>query len=73
LLVECDNPEYDDLDAIVVNCEAGMSRSAGVAVALSRILNGDDSQMVREKPLFNRMVYRTVMEAYHHTVDEPLK
>jgi predicted protein tyrosine phosphatase len=47
---------------IVCNCEAGLSRSAGVAAALAKWLTGDDT------PFFahfipNRLVYRRVLEA----------
>jgi predicted protein tyrosine phosphatase len=47
---------------IVCQCEAGMSRSAGVAAALSRWLNEDDHWFFdRFHP--NRHVYRTVLNA----------
>jgi predicted protein tyrosine phosphatase len=47
---------------IVCNCEAGISRSAGVAAALARWLTGDDA------PFFvhfipNRFVYRRILNA----------
>lgn len=32
----------DGATTIIVNCEAGISRSAGVAAALSKVLTGDD-------------------------------
>lgn len=35
--------EKPEIDLIIVNCEAGVSRSAGVAAALSMIFNGDDA------------------------------
>lgn len=53
-----------DVDFVVVNCEAGISRSAGCAAALSKIFTGDDSELVRAKPFFNRMVYRTIMDTW---------
>lgn len=49
------------VDNVVVNCEAGMSRSAGVAAALSKIFNGDDSQIIKGKPLYNRKAYSEIM------------
>lgn len=51
---------WDDL-AIVVHCEAGISRSAAVAGALSKYLLGDDSKFFRTPYLPNRMVYRTLL------------
>jgi predicted protein tyrosine phosphatase len=51
-----------DVGLIVCNCEAGLSRSAGMAAALAKWLTGDDT------PFFthfipNRLVYRRVLEA----------
>ena len=53
----------DDIDLIVVNCEAGISRSAGVAGALSKIINGDDSAYFKHS-LPNMLVYRTILEEH---------
>jgi predicted protein tyrosine phosphatase len=53
-----------DIDFCVVNCEAGISRSAGCAAALSKIFTGDDSELVRAKPFFNRLVYRTILDTW---------
>ena len=39
--------EVTKVDLIVINCEAGMSRSAGVGAALSKILNGNDTDFFR--------------------------
>ena len=36
-----------DVDLIVINCEAGVSRSAGVGAAISKVLNGDDKDFFR--------------------------
>lgn len=52
----------DQVQRIVCHCEAGISRSAGVAAALAKWLTGED------KPFFrhfvpNRLVYRRVLEA----------
>lgn len=45
---------------IVVNCEAGISRSAGVAAALRKHFNGDDMEVFnRAHP--NMFVYRKLM------------
>lgn len=50
---------------IIVHCDAGISRSAGVAAAILKYYNGDDS------PIFdsrwynpNRWCYRKVLEAF---------
>jgi len=53
----------DSIKEIVVNCTAGFSRSPGVAAALSRIINGEDSDYFRKfRP--NMLVYRTILDTY---------
>jgi protein-tyrosine phosphatase len=47
---------------VMVHCEAGISRSAGVAAALSRAVNGDDADFFARR-LPNRLCYRLVLEA----------
>ena len=49
-----------EIKLIVVNCEAGVSRSAGVAGALSKLINGDDSEYFKHS-LPNMLVYRTIL------------
>jgi predicted protein tyrosine phosphatase len=44
-------------DLIVTQCEAGISRSSGVAAALSRWLNGHDEEFF-ERYIPNRRLYR---------------
>lgn len=51
----------NNLDLIVINCESGISRSAGVGAALSKILNGDDADFFKYF-IPNRLVYRKMME-----------
>ena len=41
---------------ICVNCEAGISRSSGVALALSEIINGHDSG-IRSRPIYHPNQY----------------
>jgi predicted protein tyrosine phosphatase len=59
--------QHQDIDAIIVNCQAGMSRSVGAAAAISKTLTGDDSQFFERRlnahhhP--NMLVYRTVFNA----------
>ena len=36
-----------DVDLIVINCEAGISRSSAVGAALSKVLNNDDNEFFR--------------------------
>lgn len=54
--------EADDFNEIIVHCEAGRSRSAGVAAALMVYLNNDDSAIFNSgmyNP--NMLVYRTML------------
>ncbi len=49
---------------IVLHCNAGLSRSPGVAAALSNVLTGDDAELFRRfHP--NRRVYRTLLDVFH--------
>ena len=56
-----------DISRVVLHCDAGMSRSPGVAAALAKILVGDDSQFfTRYRP--NMRVYRTLLEHYYEEI-----
>ena len=56
------NRHRDKVGTIVVNCEAGISRSSAVAAAICRSLGGDDSEFFEEyQP--NRHVYEMVLAA----------
>lgn len=52
------------VETIVVHCNAGVSRSAGCAAALSYIFNGTDADIVKAKPLYNRKVFSTILNGY---------
>ena len=56
-----------DVDLIVVHCEAGISRSAGCAAALSLIYNKED-QYYFDNYLPNMLVYRKIINraVYKH-------
>lgn len=54
------------VDGIVVQCDAGVSRSAGVCAAIMKYLTGDDEQIFGNgfyKP--NMHCYRTMLEAMY--------
>lgn len=55
------NQHKDSIELIVCQCEAGISRSAGVAGALSKILNGEDFYIFNHY-LPNRLVYNTILK-----------
>ena len=54
-------PKYN-IDTILVNCNAGQSRSAGVAAALMFYFNNDDTPIF-DNPMYkpNMLCYRTVL------------
>lgn len=53
----------NDVSTIICQCEAGMSRSAGVAAALSHILQGQNKYLYANfEP--NKWVYRTIIDEY---------
>ena len=54
---------------IVVNCEAGISRSGGVAVALEEILN-ENKQAFKKYPNHNRRVTSTILQVWHREFKE---
>jgi len=57
--------KYKDItDNFIVHCEAGISRSAGVAAALSKIYNGSDCDIF-DNPMYkpNMLVYNIVLGA----------
>ena len=50
-----------NIELIICQCEAGISRSAGVAAALSKIINGDNKEIFKYY-LPNMLVYRKILE-----------
>ena len=53
---------YNKVDQIVVHCDAGVSRSAGVAAAILKYYTGDDTQIFDDlKYCPNMLCYRTVL------------
>ena len=54
----------DNIELIIVQCDAGISRSAGVAAALSKCLNGDDEYFFK-RYLPNSLVYSTIMKEWN--------
>ena len=53
-------------DRLIVHCEAGVSRSAGVAAAILKALTGDDKE-VFNNPRYvpNMTCYRAVLNAFY--------
>lgn len=56
------------IDHIICHCDAGISRSAGVASALSKYYNGTDNEFFNSaKYRPNMLVYRTILDAFYRT------
>jgi len=53
-----------DVDLLIVQCDAGISRSSGMAAAILKHLTGDDSQIFEDENFIpNRWVYKKTLEA----------
>ena len=60
-----------EVKMIIIHCEAGISRSAGVAGALSLIYNGSD-QYYFDKYIPNIFVYRKILNMYMGSKNEKI-
>ena len=56
--------ENQCVDTVIVHCDAGMSRSPGVAAALTKLYDGDDTNFFK-KYFPNSRVYHTILNTYH--------
>ena len=55
----------ESYDTLIVHCEAGVSRSAGVAAAIMKAINGDDWDVFSNpKYVPNMTCYRTVLNTF---------
>jgi predicted protein tyrosine phosphatase len=54
---------WDRVEVLLIHCEAGMSRSPGVAAALSRIYYGDDGPW-GEYDFPNSLVYQRIVDGH---------
>jgi predicted protein tyrosine phosphatase len=61
----------DSANKLIVHCEYGVSRSAGIAAAIMKFLTGDDLPIFNN-PLYrpNVTCYRKLMAAFHEVIDE---
>lgn len=62
------NYHIKDLDTIIVHCEAGVSRSAGCAAAIAKILLNDDLIFFK-KYHPNRLVYSILISEFFNNRD----
>lgn len=65
------NRYLNDAEECIVHCEAGISRSAGIAAALLYILTGTDSQIFdNNKYCPNRTCYSSILNKYYGSYSE---
>ena len=56
---------HDAVDMLIVHCDGGVSRSAGVAAAILRWFDGDDSDLFRSRSKSpNMWCYTRVLDAF---------
>ena len=55
----------DEVDMLVVHCEAGVSRSPAIAAVISKILFGDDKAFFKAPYTPNMHVYRVMLDTAH--------
>jgi len=73
-IIDFSEINIDRVNLFIVNCNAGISRSSGIAAALSKIYNGDDSWVFKDRRYYpNMRVYRYILdEAFkRHLIDIP--
>ena len=65
--------EQQGVEVMMIHCEAGISRSAGVAAALSKIHEGDDSYYFSSRGPYlpNSLVYRRMLEVHYTPENMP--
>jgi len=56
---------WNEIEMIVVNCDMGISRSAGVILALEEIINGQNLKRKKEYKHYNKFVFKTMMNVYN--------
>jgi predicted protein tyrosine phosphatase len=58
------------VNEVLVHCEAGISRSAAVAAALSKIYNGDDTEFYGPRYRPNSLIYRVLLDEHFGPIVE---
>lgn len=55
-----------EVELIICQCDAGMSRSAATAAALSRIFHGSEGVFFNSPYIPNKLIYETILNEYRH-------
>jgi len=59
---------YMAIEELYVHCDAGISRSAGVAAALSKIFLGSDEEFFKAPYQPNRLIYKLILQIHENQV-----
>lgn len=62
-ILEFVDKHINNVSSIIVHCDAGVSRSVGIAAALSKILNSSDDEFFKGSP--NKYVYAMMLNYYY--------
>lgn len=62
LIIDFVEEVKDDIDMLVVHCEAGLSRSPAIAAAISKVIFGDDAAFFKVPYVPNMYVYRIMLK-----------
>ena len=63
-IIDLVEAHFEETEEIIVHCQAGISRSAGVAAALHLVLNDSD------EPIFSNKRYKPNMRVYRMVLNE---
>lgn len=70
-IIEFVNKYVDEINEIIVHCGAGISRSAGVAAGLMKIINGNDFEIFNNgKFCPNATCYKNILTCYYGSYNE---
>ena len=70
-IVDFVNKWYGKVDTIIVNCDGGVSRSAGVCAAIMRVKEGDDWPIFDNRSKHPNMTcYHRVLIKFNYDIDE---
>ena len=70
-IVDFVNKWYGKVDTIIVNCDGGVSRSAGVCAAIMRVKEGDDWPIFDNNAKHPNMTcYHRVLTKFNYDIDE---
>lgn len=56
--------EHNDINNILIHCEAGLSRSPAIAAAIDKIYSGQNEKWFNDPYTPNQLVYNILLEAF---------